>query len=173
MNAKPVIRTVILLVIIVALGWALYTNFIKDKQSHIQVGQKAPDFMAQDLSGKEVRLSELKGKGVILNFWGTWCAPCRQEMPALEEMSKELADQNIVILAINNGESDVVVKSFAENYKLTFPILLDRRLDISKAYQANNLPTSVFIKPDGTIAWIVTGPMTADIIRENAKKMTP
>ena len=104
MNAKPVLRTVILLVILLALGWALYTAFIKDKQPLVQTGKAAPDFIAHDLSGKEVRLSTLKGKGIVLNFWGTWCTPCQEEMPALEQMSKEMAAQGIVVLAVNNGE---------------------------------------------------------------------
>lgn len=169
---RPVIKTVILLLILAAVGGVLYTAIIKNKQPLIQTGKPAPEFIAKDLNGKEVRLSQLKGKGIILNFWGTWCVPCREEMPTLEQISKEYADKGIMVLAVNNGESLVTVKGFADQYKLTFPILLDPKLDISRAYQVITLPTTYFIKPDGTVAKkIVGGPISRDVILDNIKQM--
>lgn len=92
-------------------------------------------------------------------------------MPTLEQISKEYSDK-IIVLAVNNGESLVTVKGFAEQYKLTFPILLDPKLDISKAYQVINLPTTYFIKPDGTVAKkVIGGPISRDVILENLKQM--
>lgn len=166
-------KTVILLVILVAIGWTIYSAVTKDKQPQLATGKPAPDFIAKDLTGKEYRLSELKGKGVILNFWGTWCEPCRDEMPALQEMSETLKNQGVLVLGVNNGESDVTVQAFVKQYGLTFPILLDKRLDISKAYQVVNLPTTYFIKHDGTLAMRVIGPLNVNTILDNAKKIAP
>lgn len=173
MNGKSVMKTVILLVILVAIGWTIYSAVTKDKQPQLATGKPAPDFIAKDLTGKEYRLSELKGKGVILNFWGTWCEPCRDEMPALQEMSETLKNQGVLVLGVNNGESDVTVQAFVKQYGLTFPILLDKRLDISKAYQVVNLPTTYFIKHDGTLAMRVIGPLNVNTILDNAKKIAP
>lgn len=166
-------KTVILLVILVAIGWTIYSAVTKDKQPQLATGKPAPDFIAKDLTGKEYRLSELKGKGVILNFWGTWCEPCRDEMPALQEMSETLKNQGVLVLGVNNGELDVTVQAFVKQYGLTFPILLDKRLDISKAYQVVNLPTTYFIKHDGTLAMRVIGPLNVNTILDNAKKIAP
>jgi peroxiredoxin len=173
LNGKPVIKIVVLLVILVAIGWTIYSAVTKDKQPQLATGKPAPDFVAKDLTGKDYRLSELKGKGIILNFWGTWCEPCREEMPALQEMSEKLKDQGVLVLAVNNGESEVAVKAFAKQYGLTFPILLDKRLDIAKAYQVNPLPTTFFIKHDGTMVLQITGPMNVNTILDNAKKIAP
>ena len=173
LNGKPVIKMVILLVILVAIGWTIYSAVTKDKQPLLATGKPAPDFIAKDLTGKEYRLSELKGKGIILNFWGTWCEPCREEMPALQEMSEKLKDQGVLVLAVNNGESEVAVQAFAKQYGLTFPILLDKRLDIAKAYEVVNLPTTYFIKHDGTMALRVIGPLNVNTILDNAKKIAP
>lgn len=173
MNGKSVMKTVILLVILVAIGWTIYSAVTKDKQPQLATGKPAPDFIAKDLTGKEYRLSELKGKGVILNFWGTWCEPCRDEMPALQEMSETLKNQGVLVLGVNNGKSDVTVQAFVKQYGLTFPILLDKRLDISKAYQVVNLPTTYFIKHDGTLAMRVIGPLNVNTILDNAKKIAP
>jgi len=173
LNGKSVIKTVVLLVILAAIGWTIYSAVTKDRQSQLATGKPAPDFVARDLNGKEYRLNDLKGQGIILNFWATWCPPCRDEMPALQEMSEKLKGQGILVLAVNNGESEVAVKAFANQYGLTFPILMDKRLDISKAYDVINLPTTYFIKPDGTLALRYNGPLNVDSITEYAKKIAP
>lgn len=173
LNRKPIMKTLILLVIVVAIGWTVYSAVTKDEQPQLATGKPAPDFIAKDLTGKEYRLSELKGQGIILNFWGTWCGPCREEMPALQEMSEKLKDQGVLVLGVNNGETEVTVQAFAKQYGLTFPMLLDKRLDIAKAYDVVQLPTTYFIKHDGTLALRVIGPLNVNTILDNAKKIAP
>jgi thiol-disulfide isomerase/thioredoxin len=81
---RLIIRTVILAVLLCAVGYTLYAQFFADKQK-VSVGDKAPDFILRDVNGETHQLSDYKGKGVFLNFWGTWCKPCKQEMPAMEK----------------------------------------------------------------------------------------
>ncbi|WP_047151988.1 thiol-disulfide oxidoreductase ResA [Aneurinibacillus tyrosinisolvens] len=173
MRSRKFIRIAVLLVILLAVGWTFYRAFIQDK-SVVQAGKPVPDFIAPKAMGEKVQLSTLKGKGVVLNFWGTWCPPCREEMPDLEKASKEFSDKGVVVLAVNDGEGEIAVRSFARQYNLTFPILLDSTEEITRKYQIGPLPTTFFIKPDGTLYKKVEGgPMSIDTIRDNMQKIAP
>ncbi|WP_035101805.1 thiol-disulfide oxidoreductase ResA [Aneurinibacillus terranovensis] len=173
MNAHKVMRSSILAVIAIALGWTFYTAYIKDK-STVQQGKPSPDFAAKVAgTDKQIQLSALKGKGVVLNFWGTWCPPCKQEMPNFEKAAGEFANKGVVIMAVNDGESEVAVRSFAKQYGLTFPLALDQSQDITRLYQIGPLPTTVFIKPDGTVYKKVEGGMTLDTMRDNMQQIAP
>lgn len=110
---RLVLRTGILLLLLAAVGYTLYANFTKDDTT-IKVGSSAPDFVLETLDGKEMKLSDLKGKGVFLNFWGTWCKPCEKEMPYMETEYQNFKDKNIEILAVNISENNLVVSSFVE-----------------------------------------------------------
>ncbi|ECO1678123.1 thiol-disulfide oxidoreductase, partial [Listeria monocytogenes] len=93
----------------------------------VQAGDQAPDFVLENMEGNKVQLSELKGKGVFLNFWGTWCKPCEKEMPFMERQYNYFKNQGVEVLAVNIGESDVAIETFAKRYGLTFPILKDKK----------------------------------------------
>jgi len=111
----------------------------------------APDFQLLNLDGQTVSLSDFRGKPVMLNFWATWCGPCRAEMPYIQQVYDERSDDGLVVLAINIGESLAKVKGFMQDYGLTFPVLLDIQTEVAKQYNIQVIPTTFFIDPDGGI----------------------
>ena len=137
-------------------------------------GDTAPDFELTTLAGEKVRLSELKGKKVIINFWATWCPPCKAEMPHMQNYYEEFAeDENVEILAVNLTSGDKVksVEAFIEDYKLTFPIPLDKEGKIGKKYQAVTIPTSYMIDTTGRIQNKIIGPMDEKMIKNFVKNL--
>ena len=118
---------------------------------------QAPDFTLKDLYGNSVSLQDLRGKVVFLNFWATWCPPCRLEMPTMEELHKEFGDQGLVILAINYRENPAEIKAFFEQHQLTFPALLDPEGKVLDLYKAWSLPTTYLINKNGEIVGKVIG----------------
>ncbi len=118
-----------------------------------QVGKPAPDFQLQSLDGQPVSLSDLRGRPVLINFWASWCPPCRFEMPFIQEIyeDKEWSDKGLVILAVNIGESPSLVARFMEDYGLSFPVLLDTNNNVSRDYNIRGIPATFFIDKDGII----------------------
>ena len=121
-------------------------------------GALAPDFALQTSDGTTYRLSDLRGRHVVLNFWATWCGPCRHEMPAFEEEHRARAAEGLAILAINMKEGPGLVDPFVKKLELTFPVLLDRSGSVSARYRVRVLPTTVFITPEGVVDGIRQGP---------------
>jgi len=119
----------------------------------------APDFTLQSLSGKEVKLSDFKGHVVLLNFWATWCAPCRLEMPAIQARFDQLSP-DLAVLAVNNNETKQVVSEYVQELGLTFDPLLDPGAKIQGLYQIIGYPSTFFINPEGQIQEIHIGIMT-------------
>jgi peroxiredoxin len=151
------IRTAILIVLLAAVAYTLYANLNKDNQGKIKVGDQAPDFVLTDMNGSKHHLSDYKGKGVYLNFWGTWCPPCKAEMPYMDDVYKIYKNKGVEILAVNVGESKFIVNKFVKSYGLTFPILLDKDKDVQSVYGVDVLPHSVLIGPDGKVKKIIIG----------------
>jgi peroxiredoxin len=112
---------------------------------------KAVDFTLKNLQGEEISLSSLKGKKIMLNFFATWCGPCKTEMPDMQKLHEETKDSNLIILAVNLGESEAVVKSFMQNNKYSFPVLLDTKGTLSGKYNVSAIPTTYFIDKEGNI----------------------
>lgn len=122
-----------------------------------RAGFLAPDFSLETTDGKTIRLSELRGTPVILNFWATWCPPCRREMPALEAIQQRYAGQ-LLVLAIDQGERAQVVESFARRQVgVTFPLLLDPNQEAGRRYNVHALPTTVYVAADGRIRQVTVG----------------
>lgn len=127
----------------------------------LEVGDKALNFTLLDLDGNPVSLSDFEGQPVIINFWATWCAPCRIEMPELQEAYEAYQDDGLVILAINQDEpADLAREYFEEEMGLTFTALLDDNSAISTAFGIFGLPSTFFIDPEGTVTAIHRGPLT-------------
>lgn len=118
-----------------------------------EVGYLAPEFTLEMINQKKaVNLSDYRGKVVLLNFWATWCFPCRNEMPSMQELYQIFKDRDFEILAVNMDKfSKEKVISFVSNYGLTFPILLDRELKTSLIYKVRHIPTSYIIDKNGLI----------------------
>ncbi|MEM8533685.1 MAG: TlpA disulfide reductase family protein [Chloroflexota bacterium] len=121
-----------------------------------EVGEMAPDFQFTMEDGTTAKLSEFQGQKVVLNFWATWCLPCREEMPHLEEIVNE-HDGTVVVLGVNKLETIDAVRPFAEELQVSFPLIVNDTGDISDRYGIRNLPTSYFINTDGTVAGVESG----------------
>ncbi len=124
------------------------------------------DFTLEDLDGNMVTLSQLKGKKVFLNFWATWCPPCKAEMPDIEKLYQETKDSDLVILAVNVGEDKKTVQDFIVKNKYNFPVLLDVKGEISQLYQVSGIPTSYFIDTNGFLDNGATGGIPFESMKE-------
>ncbi len=121
-------------------------------------GALAPDFLLETMDDSELRLSDLRGQPVVLNFWATWCKPCRQEMPRFVEAYDEYANEGLVIVAVNLQEGKGIVRPFAQDYGMDFPIVVDRDGEVGDRYRLLGLPTTYFIDRQGVIRSVFTGP---------------
>ncbi len=137
------------------------------------VGHPAPDFTLPTLDGPEVRLADLRGKPIILNFWATWCPPCRKEMPALEIIWQQHNRGDVVVLGVDQGESVGTVSEYVrQNVGVTFPLPLDRSQAVGDLYLVRSLPTTFFIDAQGIIREIrVGGPMESDFLTQQVRKL--
>lgn len=170
---RLVSRTIILLLLGAALVFALYTNFTKDKNDSLQKGNEAPNFVLTDMEGKEHKLSDYKGQGVFLNFWGTYCKPCEYEMPYMESQYQTYKDKGVEILAVNVGESEYSVNEYAAKHNLTFPIMIDKGREVENAYRVDILPVTFLIDKEGTVIDIITGALTEEIIQKHMERIKP
>ena len=127
----------------------------------VQVNTPAPDFYWTDSAGTRHQLSELRGQRVIVNFWATWCEPCRSEMPDLNAVD----GQDVVVLGINKGQNIDVIPAFAQELGVSFQLISDPDGDVSLAYGARNLPTTIFIDRTGQVATVHLGLLTADALQ--------
>ncbi len=121
-------------------------------------GKLAPDFLLESLDGGDLRLSDFRGRPVVLNFWATWCAPCRKEMPQFVRIYDHYKDEGLMVLAVNLQEGKSVVSPFAKDFGMNFPIGIDRGGDVGDEYDLLGLPTTYFIGRDGLIRSVFTGP---------------
>ncbi len=139
----------------------------------------APDFSLADLDGNTHKLSDYRGKVVLLNFWATWCPPCRFEMPSMQNAWLQTKDQGIVILAIDVGEDEDTIFTFTGDYPVEFPLLLDRDSKVIRQWPVRGLPTTFVIDPDGRIVYRAIGgrhwddPALLDKLRELLPSRAP
>ncbi|MDC2867665.1 MULTISPECIES: peroxiredoxin family protein [unclassified Bacillus (in: firmicutes)] len=184
-------KLAIVVVLLGLAGYAVYQQFGKEKvevadnqeqstvdekeviaQNGIEIGKVAPDFELSKLDGTKVKLSDLKGKKVIVNFWATWCGPCQREMPDMQEFYSKY-QKDVEILAVNYTASEGTegkekVRKFAEEKGVTFPILLDTDIKVTTTYKVITIPTSYFVDTKGVIQDKIIGPMT---VKEMEKRV--
>ncbi len=125
--------------------------------TRIDPPEKAQDFTLKNLEGNEVTLQDYRGKVVFLNFWATWCGPCRMEMPSMEKLWQEFKEEEFVILAIDIRERPEKVMSFVIEESLSFPVLLDETGQLAGAYGIRGIPTTFFLNPEGEIVGKAVG----------------
>ena len=133
-----------------------------------QEGFLAPPFSLESLSGEDYDLTNSAGRPVILNYWASWCPPCRAEMPSFQSIAQEYSNSDLVILAVNASYQDSLAEviAFTDAYQLTFPILLDTSGSVSRSYNVHALPTTFFISADGVINRIIIGgPLPVSLLR--------
>lgn len=133
------------------------------------IGQAAPDFTLTDLNGATVSLQSLRGKAVLINFWASWCGPCRAEMPHLEKLHREYKNRDVIILGIDDEEADVA-QAYLKRYGYTFNSLIDAQKQASRLYRISAIPQSFFITKDGKIAAHVLGTRLESALRDGIEK---
>jgi len=126
-------------------------------------GYMAPGFLLEDLTGQKVDLVSLRGRPVVLNFWATWCPPCRAEMPDFERASRRYAGQ-VAVLGIDQGEARGDVAAFGRTLGISYPLLIDEGSTASRAYDVHLLPTTFFIDADGVIQEVYSGILNEAIL---------
>jgi len=117
----------------------------------------APDFTLKSESGKIFHLSDFRGQVVLINFWATWCPPCRREMPSMERMWQKLKGKGVQVLAIDVGEDADTIFEFLGAYPVNFPLLMDLDGSVVKKYPVTGLPTSYIIDPEGKVIYRTVG----------------
>jgi peroxiredoxin len=147
---KHIIRLVVL--------WSLATAALAEQTlTPIPGNRVAPEFSLQDTRGKLHRLSDYRGKPVIINFWATWCPPCREELPSMNRAWHKIKEEGIAMLAINMGEDEDTIFIFSADYPTDFTVLMDQSGEVIEQWPVRGLPTTFVIAPDGTIAYRAIG----------------
>jgi cytochrome c biogenesis protein CcmG, thiol:disulfide interchange protein DsbE len=139
----------------VELPAALQTSGLSVKAEE---GAFAPDFLLERLVGAELQLSDLRGQAVVLNFWATWCAPCRQEIPQFVDAYERYRNEGLVVVGVNMQEGKSIVLPYAEDFGMEFPIAIDVDGEVGDAYRLLGLPVTYFIDRDGIVRSVFTGP---------------
>jgi thiol-disulfide isomerase/thioredoxin len=134
-----------------------------------QADAAAPDFELADLGGAKVRLSDSAGSVRLIDFWATWCAPCREEIPMLKELHEEYADAGLTILAISDEEADIVAP-FAEEHGITYTNLVDG-FEVFSEYGALGLPTAYLVDADGKIVEEYFGPKPREVLERRIREL--
>jgi peroxiredoxin len=144
---------------------------IPDIKTGNRIGNMAPDFTLKTADDRDIKLSDYRGKNIILNFWATWCGPCRMEMSALQSIHEKWGKADVVLLAVNTQDGFDESRSYAKTNGLTFTIPVDIPGKVAELYGVRGLPTSYFINSDGVIASIKIGPfINTDEIEERMVK---
>jgi peroxiredoxin len=126
------------------------------------INEPAPDFTLKAKSGENMRLKELSGDVVLVNFWASWCGPCRKEMPLLQKLQDKYKDMGFTVLGVNVEEQNDAAKNFIDEVGVSFPILLDEANDVSKLYDVNAMPTTVIIDRQGNKRYVHYGFQSGD-----------
>lgn len=190
MNAATVIKSknswnlFLAAVILIGAGWIYLTrmpsigNAGGSPPPSPMEGFSAPgftlDLLGSNKPNEKISLSDLRGQVVMINFWATWCPPCREEMPAIQSVYEDYQDEGFVVLAVNttfqDNEFDII--DFIDEYGLSFPVLLDRSGEVSQKYQLRGLPSTYFVDKKGVIQTVIVGgPMNETMIRSRVDAM--
>lgn len=186
-------KSLIIIILIGMIGWTLFDTIDWNSDTETSAGNKetsdeynapiaeedigldegdyAPDFSLETLEGDVVSLSDYRGQQVMINFWATWCPPCRAEMPDMQEVYES---HDIEILAINLTETETSisqVETFTEDFGLTFPILLDHEIEVADLYEIQPIPSSYLIDSEGRVQSIALGALNKDMIIQRFANM--
>jgi peroxiredoxin len=162
MTVKQQWSIVALVVLVLGGGLFAATRILGDELFPVSVGSRAPNFRAQTLDAAPVQrtLGDYRGQVVLLNVWATWCAPCRVEMPSIEELQRSMGPKGLKIVAVSIDQpgQEQAIRDFVREYGLTFDVLHDGSGDINKRYQTTGVPETFVIGRDGTIRKKEIGP---------------
>ncbi|AWE08560.1 thiol:disulfide interchange protein [Lysinibacillus sp. 2017] len=164
---KKWLTGILVVVVVIFVGFELMDTFQESKDREPIRTMQATDFSLPTLTGKEMSLSSVQGKVVILNFWASWCEPCNIEMPHLQSFyEKYQTDVEILAINVTSKDSEVAVKKFVDQYDLTFPILLDASGDISTMYGAFSIPMTIILNRNGEIEQEIVGPVEEELLEK-------
>lgn len=166
-------------ILIVMAGWIGASTYFfpppsQSDRAFPKSGFSAPEFELNTLEGETLALNDFHGKVTVINFWASWCPPCKSEMPAIQAVASDYPSDDLVILGINSTYQDDLadVRSFVTDYELSFSILLDVNGDVSRLYQVQALPTTFFIDQDGVIQKVIIGgPLSEALIRAEIDRL--
>ena len=141
--------------------------------THVDGDSADLDFVVKDMEGRDVRLADFKGRPVILNFWATWCGPCKVEIPALIELAEKYRGEKLVVLGVSVDDTPEDLKLFAEEYKMNYPVLVGRDQNrLQEVYDSVLLiPVTWYIRPDGTVFLKHKGPASREWFEDQLKTM--
>lgn len=148
----PSLPKVLSLALVSAAAWAPLAS-----AASLAAGQPAPDFALRSMEGPNLRLSELRGHVVMVNFWATWCGPCREEMPRLNDIYRLYHGVGFDLLGVNMDDVNDRATGMARTLGVTFPVLFDESKSVARAYSVSTMPMTVLIGRDGTVRYIHQG----------------
>jgi cytochrome c biogenesis protein CcmG, thiol:disulfide interchange protein DsbE len=164
----------VLIVVILAAGmaWTAASRVTTDQATRDRARRATPDIILDTLDGGQFKLSDQIGQPVVVNFWATWCLPCRAEMPAFEEVYRNHRDQGLVVVGVDVAESPDVVAKFVSEAGATFPIALDVSGEVTELYRIQGMPTTFFVGRDGKIKdTVIGGPLTKAAIESKVNDL--
>src|SRR5215470_744860 len=139
------------------LAAVLIAAFLLDAAAHAALDGPAPDFTLKSRAGENIKLSELRGQVVLINFWASWCGPCRQEMPLLDQMYQKYAPLGFTLLGVNVEQDSTDAERLLKDTPVTFPILFDAQNEVSKLYDVTAMPSTVLVDRDGKVRYVHKG----------------
>lgn len=142
------------------------TAKVNNRDAGLNVGDQAPDFVLLQADGNATKLSDLRGQPVVMNFWASWCVPCREEMPEIIRAYQAHQDQSLAVLGINAQESAEQARRFVDNLQIPFPVVLDIHGEVMQLYQVRGLPTTWFIDREGRIVARHAGLLTKPLLEK-------
>lgn len=168
-------KKITIIVIIILLTGTFAFSYLNNNDSEyngpevgVEVGKSAPDFELTDLNGDSVQLSDYRGQKVFLNFWASWCPPCRAEMPDVQRLHQENFE-DFMIIAVNVGENKTAAADFIRENNLDFKVVLDNDQSVSREYLVRGIPTSYFVDENGVIINKISGVISYQKMIELAK----
>ncbi|MFQ5858075.1 MAG: TlpA family protein disulfide reductase [Anaerolineae bacterium] len=182
---RALITIVAAAVVVVTVAWFLdvaggdldtariLLNLPRNPGAGPRIGQPAPDVTLSDLQGQSLTLSELRGRPVVINFFATWCVPCRIEMPLLQAAYEHHQTDGLIIIGLDTQESPMLVQEFVNLKRVTFPVVIDPTGQVTEGYRARAYPTSIFVDPDGTVTDVHRGVLSPRLLQHYLSKILP
>jgi peroxiredoxin len=142
---------------ILFVGFVVFTTTFSMSANALEPGQKAPDFTLKNLQGQNLNLVEQRGQIILINFWASWCGPCRKEMPVLQKLHDKYQDLGVAVWGVNVEQENQAGRDFLAGLNLSFPIFFDQTNKISETYQVEAMPTTVIVDRDGKVRYVFKG----------------
>lgn len=161
------IRVFLLGILATIIFFTIYQNLSGDQKNALATkGEKATNFTGETILGEKIELKETGTEKTLINFWGSWCEPCKREMPALETAYSTYNSDDFTIISVNMGESNFVIDKFINQYNLSFPVISDRDSSIKQAYEVGNLPVTFLVDSEGIIEEVHEGELTEEMLND-------